>query len=208
MHQVSSYSRKITRLFVAIAALSTGIVAQPMYALAHNGGGALRANNQPVGTSSLSVWVSPAIPRTGEIHVETLVTNDSLTPDHGHRILVKVTPLNGEQEPQRMMAVPRSVNTASGIKQTERQAVSFHLDHSGDYQIEITVLTADHQGGRHSFDIQVIAVNFWVKFAMQGMLMVALSCGIWLIWNGYRLLIKQSSKVNGHDLNEISLAER
>lgn len=153
-------------------------------ASAHGEGGLLRVQNQLLGTSYLHVWTSPAIPRPGKIHVETLVTDEALQPLGQQRTVITLLPLSGDSEPQRVVA-----GTVAGAA---HQEAAFLIEQPGDYQVEITVLATAGQGGRHRFDMQVVDVHDGVKVALQGILLLIAGIGLWLLGQGLQLITTQS----------------
>lgn len=167
------------RIIVCVIALVWSLLAGGV-ASAHGDGGLPRLQNQPLGPNRLHAWTSPAIPRTGEIHVETLVTDEGLYPVAQQRTIVTVTPLFGKGEPQRVIA-QAPTNAA-------RQEAAFLLSKPGMYRVDITVIAAAGTGGRHGFEIQVIAVQRWVKTTLQGLLVTISAIGLWLLIQGREFL--------------------
>ena len=161
---------------------------------AHGEGGYLRLSNQPLGADNVSArylhaWTSPAIARTGEIHIEALVTDESLQSTGNQRVLIKVTPVDGKGESMRMVAAPNMLgNQNDGRFQPARQEASFLIERPGQYEVEITVLDVAGQGGRHRFDMKVISFDGWIKRAMQGMLALLALVGGWLFFQGAQLI--------------------
>ncbi|MEM7125079.1 MAG: hypothetical protein AAF702_02055 [Chloroflexota bacterium] len=170
---------------VTLAFLFVGI--STSHAAAHGEGGLLRLSNESVGSNYLHVWTSPAIARTGEIHVEALVTGNGFQPSGNQRVIVKVTPLQGDGQPMRMMASGKPTSSPSE-QIAQRQEVGFFIEQPGEYEVEITVLAAEGQGGRHRFYMEVVAVNGWMKLLMQGMFAMLVFAGGCLLLQGVKLV--------------------
>jgi len=168
-------------------------------ASAHGAGGLPRISYQPLGENYLHAWTSPAIARVGEIHVEALVTDHAFRPMSRSRMIIKVTPLERDAEPIRVMA---TASNGINAMQTARHEAGFLIEQPGEYEVEITTIAAVGEGGRHNFTMQVVRINGWVKSVMQGILTLLTLAGCGLLILSIRLV--QQQRLVTADENTIS----
>ena len=106
--------------------------------LAHGEGRTLQRGHVPVGAYYLSIWTAPAILRTGEVHLEMSLSDQSGHPARAAQILVTLTPLERQAPP---LSAPAPI--VDGVDGGLHTAV-FKIEQPGRYQVAVTV--TDEQG--------------------------------------------------------------
>ena len=183
--QSNAPSRLKQALTAILTIISCTLILTPN-ASAHGGGGIRRLSYEPIGLNYLHVWTSPAVARVGRVHIEALVTDADYQIVVAQRVIIEVTPLQGG-EAMRAIAGSNAAETGglfASLRSSDRQGADFMIEQPGGYQVEVTVLGVDGQGGRTSFEMQVSEANSWLLVARQGMLPILALVGSWLLVEG------------------------
>ena len=187
MHGSRHFLAHLRLLFntVCVGILLLLFSVQPL--AAHGGDRMLQLSDVAAGPFRLTVWTSPSILRTGEIHVETAVIAENGVPMKDSLVYVELTPLGWVGQTYQTYA-RAAVEPNAFI-----QEAAFKLDKPGAYQVTITAMDQADRIGRTQFEVEVIDISTPVKAGIYGLLLASLVAAVWIckqglvIWfGGYR----------------------
>jgi hypothetical protein len=151
---------------------------------AHGNDRTLYLSDVPVGSYTLSAWTSPAVLRTGEIHVEVSLLDMDGVPVQDALIYVTVSPLDGMGEPLSVVAHPSHSNLA--------QEAAFWLEQPGRCRIEIAVADADGGVGNTTFDVEILSVPLIVQVLIYVQIVASFIAGIWILKMGTTVWLRSA----------------
>lgn len=146
-------------------------------ALAHGGNTRAVVEAAPLGPYTLSVWVAPATPRPGELHIIAAVA-DAAAPVVDCRVAVTAIRLDGEELPLTAQAGPAT--PATGY----RHEAALTLPHDGHYRFTVTVRDPAGVGGMQQFELLVRPASVWMNALIYVQLLLAPVIGLWLLREG------------------------
>ncbi len=175
------YNKRIENLLGALVLLAGLLGRAPAAVSDHGAGGKLHVSAAPLDPYLVDVWTAPGILRPGEVHVETLITQDGRPVTD---CIVRVQMDRQGDEPA-LVAWAGAPDPANGF----RQEAAFQVEQTGVYQVAVSVRDPAGQGGELSFAIKVSRLPVWLAGAIYLQLAVAVLFGIWFIRQGMRLFL-------------------
>ena len=164
---------------IAILAVLLQLVwAQPVGA--HGSDGRLQVSGAPVGSFHVFIWTTPGILRTGEIHVETGISQGA-TPVTDCLVTVRITPPDGGAALEQLAS---AAEPANGF----RHEAAFHLKESGRYQVVVSVLDPAGGGGETAFEMTVTRLPLWTMLLFQLLVGASVLFAVWFIRRGLSIL--------------------
>jgi hypothetical protein len=142
---------------------------------AHGEDRTLYLSDVVVGSYTISAWTSPAVLRTGEIHIEVSLLDMNGVPVQDALVYVTVSPLDGMGEPLSVLAHPDHSSYSFS------QEAAFWLDQPGNCRVDITVADLDGHYGNTSFDIEILSVPLAVRALLYVQIGASLIAGIWIV---------------------------
>jgi hypothetical protein len=137
-----------------------------------------------VGSYTISAWTSPAVLRTGEIHIEVSLLDMNGVPVQDALVYVTVSPLDGMGEPLSVLAHPDHSSYSFS------QEAAFWLDQPGNCRVDITVADLDGHYGNTSFDIEILSVPLAVRALLYVQIGASLIAGIWIVKVGIAVWLR------------------
>lgn len=156
-------------------------------ASAHGEGGVLQISDRAVGPYLLYAWTSPGIARTGETHLEALLTTTDGVPVEVGKVVIVVTSL---ADGSRQVINTTDAQAANGFR---REGVA-NFPVPGDYVLDLLVRMDDTPVGQTSFTLQVAPVSSWLRSGLNGMLLLLVVAGAWLLRVGMKLVLVQNQQ--------------
>jgi hypothetical protein len=144
---------------------------------AHGDEGAIMLNQAPVGPYTLTVRMTPAQIRPGEIYLAALVM-DGAAPLVNGALAVEIIPVEPPGPP---ITADAPLPTLSHHFEHE---VSVVLAGEGRYRVNVSVRDPAGKGGEAGFDITVTASSAWISALTIGQLLAAPVIGAWLLKEG------------------------
>jgi hypothetical protein len=169
-------------LIVAIALLLAG---QSKSVLAHSNDRLLQEENVSMGLYRLTIWTAPTWLRTGEIHVETRVTDHYGNPDTRCAVYVTLTPRAPSLPSLKALSVPVSGAMAGEIEGLREAA--FHVADPGLYKVETIVVDNHGAGGRVAFEVEIIRISPLVQWFICLLLALTGCAALWMLRSGIDL---------------------
>ena len=145
-------------------------------ALAHGDERTLQRSLVTVGAYRASIWTSPPILRTGEVHVETTLFDQ--TGKLAQTGLVHVTLIPLERQIPALSALATPVGAAKGI-----WAAAFDVSQPGRYRVEVAIID-NANGGTVDFELEIIRVAGLIRVLLTLQLLASGVAAIWLIHTG------------------------
>ena len=168
--------RRLAALFLALSTITLPVA--PLHA--HGDEARLILDEAPVGAYALSLWMSPAELRPGEMHVSAAVAANGVAVADC-RVLVTATPLDRDHAPVTVAA--NAATAATGY----RHEALLTLPEDGRYQVTVAVRDPQGSGGRQQFHIFVRPVSTWVNLLIFIQLALVPPIGLWLAIEGVSL---------------------
>lgn len=122
------------------------------------------------------VWVAPGILRTGDIHVDTAVFDETGNPATSVMVSVAFVPMQGQAEP---------IRTLAGMPDPQyphARGATLRLDTAGIYRMEVMVAHPNGLTGMTSDTVEVTTIPWAIKIAIVGLLLLTASFGLWLLY--------------------------
>ncbi len=129
-----------------------------------------------VGTYRASIWTSPPILRTGEVHVEAILHDQQGKLAQTGLVHITLTGVDRQLPVRSALA-----NPVGGIKGI--WAAAFHLPEPGDYRVEVAIIDGAN-GGTVDFEIEIIRVARLIRVLLFMQLMVSGVAALWLLQKG------------------------
>ena len=145
---------RLTLIITFLLAIALGYAA-PVFA--HGSSKIAELYLVPVGPYYLSVWSSPGVLRTGEIHVATAVMDEESVAVLDCNVVITLTSLDSTQEP--IVLTTRVPTEATNFE----HEIEYVMEEPGRYKVQVNVEDPSGNGGTADFDIEVIALSIWTK---------------------------------------------
>jgi hypothetical protein len=179
----ASYSWRWRIVLVGTLWLMLAITSQPVWA--HEGHGrTLQQVQVPAGAYQLTIWTTPARLRPGEIHVETLVTDQRGQVDETCAVQIALLSLEQPQLTLQSLSLPNG----AGLR-----TAAFDVVQPGRYLVEARVLDETGVGGRTSFAIEVVPASALVQGGIYLVLGASLVVALWMLKQGVALWAGQTA---------------
>ena len=155
--------------------LAVACILATSQARAHGGTGLYVIRGAVAGPYTVHVWTAPGVPRTGEVHVDTALFDQSGQPALAPLVQVSVTRLDGDMTPLTALAGPPDPQFPYP------RSAAFWLDTPGVYHIQVAIADLAGPVGTVATNVRVQQVAWWVKAAILSLWLLSASCGLWLL---------------------------
>lgn len=145
---------------------------------AHGSGKIAELYLVPVGPYYLSVWSSPGVLRTGEVHFATAVKDAESVAVLDCNVRITLTPLDSDQEPIELTT--RVPTEATNFE----HEIEYIMKEPGRYNVVVDVEDPSGNGGTANFDIEVIALSIWTKVFLYSVVFFTSFVGLLLVKQG------------------------
>jgi hypothetical protein len=175
-------------LAALIWSLALGLIVLVRPAAAHGDVRVLQLAGATAGPYRLTVWTSPEILRTGEIHVEVAVEDRVGGPAGPAVVQVTMSPLDGTGQTLTALARP------GGETGRPRQEAALVVDRPGRYRVEVAVSGRSGAVGSVGFPVEVLQVPVAVRLLLYVQFAGAVVAAAWMGRMGKRIWFGGSIK--------------
>ena len=162
------------RFLLPALLLCIALVLASSAAQAH-GSGYYQIRGAEIDSYFVHAWIAPGVPRTGQIHIDTVVLDEEGIPALNTFVQVSFVALDTDIKPLVSLA---------GAPETEypyARGSEFRIDTPGLYSLEISVSDANGAGGIATSEVEVTTIAWQFKAIIAAIALFTAATGLWLL---------------------------
>lgn len=141
-----------------------------------HGSGYYQIRGAKLASYTVHVWVAPGMLRTGDVHIDAAVFDETGQPDLSTLVRIAMIPLDGVSAPLESLA------GAPDPEYPYARGASFRLETPGMYRLEVTVSNSDGLVGTTSDEVEVQTIGWHIKAAIAILFFGSAASGAWLLY--------------------------